>query len=1027
MRTRRLNVLFRGVALGAPLAVVAALANPLQASAAPTDVVINELMYNPATGNDGDEFLELYNRGTAPVDLSGWSFSGITLTFAAGTTIGANGYLVVSKDAARYQQTYGGTPNAVYTGSLSNGGEAISLRDASAVVIDTVTYSDRAPWPGTPDGEGASLEVVDPTADNTDYLDWAGSTAPLGYTPRAQNSVRRSGGIGPRITAVSASPTQPAANQPVTVTATVTGQTSPPVVRYRIDFNAEQTIAMTSAGGDTYTANVPGAAAGHLIRYRVAATNAAATSLVPRTDDTTVYQGVVVQSGTTSPIRMLEWFIADADYNAIVGSPTADIIRKAAIAYNGAVVDNVSVNIRGANSQSSPKPNWKFELPHNYSIDFGLVEPVDEFAMQGDWSDKSHGRPMLSWDAYKRAGVISPTAEQLFPMRTQRNAQFQGFYTYLDLFDGTWRDREGYSGSTQFFKSETGAFDAKRPIDVRFEKKNPEDTDFSPLQSFLSGIALTGNAQRDYLLGNLDIPQVINMLAVTAIIDHEDFSSKNFYFALRPETGRWSMIPWDLDHTWGNGCCGVNSTYVTPAEPGDKTNDLARAVLAVPQWREMYFRRLRTLVNDILAPARAEALYDSYMGPAQPVTVLDFAAWPYNNSPTYASQRNALFNALQARRTVFANDSRVPASQPASPNIVINEIQHSPTGGNGAEFLELSNPNSTAIDISGWTISDGISLTVQPGTVIPAGGTMTFVSNDLTFKSSYGSTVFVGGRFTGDLAPSETLTLVRADGSTADTVTYGGAGWPVPTSGQSLELSSPAADNNDGANWALSASPGGSPGAANGGVVANEPAAPSIGTATAGNASATVTWTPPSNNGGSAITGYNVRVVDNGTNQQVGALRPAGPSDTSLVVTGLTNQTAYRLQVAAVNGVGQGPFSALSNIVTPTSGAAPPGAPNIGTPSQGAVGGKLTALCRWTPPSSTGGSPITGYQVIALRMSSAAADAVVLGSQTSRVLGPRVRQYDFTLSEGNFRFQVVAINAAGTGPPSARSANVVPR
>ena len=186
----------------------------------------------------------------------------------------------------------------------------------------------------------------------------------------------------------------------------------------------------------------------------------------------------------------------------------------------------------------------------------------------------------------------------------------------------------------------------------------------------------------------------------------------------------------------------------------------------------------------------------------------DFAAWPYGGSPTYANQRTALFNAIQARRNAFANDARVPGNQPAAPNIVINEIQHSPAAGNGAEFLELTNPSATAIDISGWTISDGITLTVQPGTVIPAGGRMTFVSNDVTFKSTYGTTVFVGGRFTGDLAASETLTLLRADGSTADQVTYGGAGWPVPTTGQSLELTNAAADNNDGANWALSASAG---------------------------------------------------------------------------------------------------------------------------------------------------------------------------------------------------------------------------
>jgi hypothetical protein len=1013
-------------ALGITAALAVSMFNPIRADAAPTDVVINELMYGPASENDGDEFLELYNRGTTPVDLSGWSFSGITLVFPTGTTIAANGYLVIGRDAARYQATYGGgAPTAIYTGSLSNGGEAITLRDASTAVIDTVTYDDVAPWPGTSDEQGASLELIDSNLDNADYLNWAGSTAASGSTPRAANSVARSG-LAPRITGVSASPTAPTPNQPVTVTATITGLTSA-VVRYRIDFQTEQTVAMTSEGGDLYTASVPGAAAGHLIRYRVSATNASGTSLVPRVDDTTVYQGVVVPSGISSPIRMLEWFIADADYNTITGNPTADIIRKAAIAYNGTVIDNVSVNIRGANSQTAPKPNWKFELPHNYTINFGQAGPVDEFGMQGDWSDKSHGRPALSWDAYKRAGVMSATSEQLFPMRTQRNAQFQGFYTYLDLFDGTWRSREGYSGDTQFFKAENGAFDPNRPLeDIRFEKKNPNDGDFTPLRSFLSGIALTGNAQRDYLLGNLDIPQVINMLAVTAIIDHEDFSSKNFYFALRPATGRWSMIPWDLDHTWGNGCCGVNSNFVTPAETGDKTNDLARAVLAVPQWREMYFRRLRTLVNDILAPGRPEAFYDAYMGVAQPVTVQDFAAWPYTGSPTYANQRTALFNAIQARRNAFANDARVPATQQAAPTIVINEIQHSPTAGNGAEFLELTNPNATAVDISGWTISDGIALTVQPGTVIPAGGRMTFVSNDVTFKSTYGTTVFVGGRFTDELAASETLTLLRADGSTADQVTYGGTGWQTPTSGQSLELTDAAADNNDGANWVLSTGAG-SPGAANGGTSAVAPSAPTIGTASPGNASATVTWTPPSSTGGAAITGYSVRVINNATSQQVGTLRPAAGDATSVVVTGLTNQTAYRFQVLATNSVGDGPFSAFSNVVTPTSGAAVPGPPVIGTPAQGAVGGKLTAIARWTPPASTGGSPITGYQVIALRMSSAAADAAVLSSQTSRVLGPGVRQYDFTLTEGNFRFQVVAINGSGTGPPSGISANVVPR
>jgi hypothetical protein len=614
----------------------------------------------------------------------------------------------------------------------------------------------------------------------------------------------------------------------------------------------------------------------------------------------------------------------------------------------------------------------------------------------------------------------------VFPVRTQRNGAFQGIYNYLDLFDGTWREREGYDDN-QFFKANINAFDSTVPLaNRRFEKKAPDDNDYAPLQAFLNGIALTGTAERNYLLANVDLPQLVNYAAVTAIIQHVDSSTKNFYLAQDPATMRWSMLPWDLDHTFGNKCCFIQSNFVTPAEPGDRINPIMEALFATPEWRDMYFRRLRTLINDLLATGRMEALYDAKVGIAQPEIALDFARWVYDEAESYSQQRNQLFKGIAARRTVFASDSRVPGNQPASPNIVIDEIQHSPAGGDTAEFVELYNPSSTAIDLSSWTITGGINLTIQPGTVILPQSAMTFVSNDPAFRAAYGSTVFVGDRYTGNLAPSASLTLTRPDGTPADTLTYGGAGWPVPTAGQSLELTDLAGDNNNGANWALSTGAG-TPGTATGspGVV-TVPAAPAVGTATAGNTTATVTWAPPSDTGGSAITGYQVRVVNN-AGTQVGALRPAGAGATSLTVTGLTNGTAYRLQVAATNSAGTGPYSALSNTVIPGASATVPGPPVIGAPTQGATGGELTAVAHWTPPTSTGGSAITGYQVTALRMSSAAADATVLSRTTSRVLGPAVRQREFTLAAGNYRFEVVAINAIGTSPPSARSTNIVPR
>jgi hypothetical protein len=96
---------------------------------------------------------------------------------------------------------------------------------------------------------------------------------------------------------------------------------------------------------------------------------------------------------------------------------------------------------------------------------------------------------------------------------------------------------------------------------------------------------------------------------------------------------------------------------------------------------------------------------------------------------------------------------------------------------------------------------------------------------------------------------------------------------------------------------------------------ATAPAAPTSVSASAGNASATVTWTAPST-GGSAITSYTVTPYV-GTTAQTPTVVSGSPPATTATVTGLTNGTAYTFTVSATNAIGVGPESAASNTVTP--------------------------------------------------------------------------------------------------------------
>ena len=176
------------------------------------------------------------------------------------------------------------------------------------------------------------------------------------------------------------------------------------------------------------------------------------------------------------------------------------------------------------------------------------------------------------------------------------------------------------------------------------------------------------------------------------------------------------------------------------------------------------------------------------------------------------------------------------------------------------------------------------------------------------------------------------------------------------------------------------------------------PGIPTGVTGTSGNQRATINWQPPTNNGGSAITGY--EVSSDGVNwTRVGA------TVRSRAFTGLTNGISVVLRVRAVNVAGNG--STISVVVTPSTA---PGAPTSVTGSAG----NQTATINWQPPASNGGSAINGYEV--------SRDNV----NWTRV-GSNVRSHTFnSLANGtSVTLRVRAVNVAGNG--SAVTVSVTPR
>ncbi len=269
------------------------------------DIVINEIMYRPGATfpeNTALEWIELHNRGTTTVDLTGWTISsGVAYAFPAGRTMTPGSFLVIAASVTAFQAANPGVTSVIggWTGALSSG-EKIQLTDALLSDQDEVSYADEGDWASRAfnttagyywttlaNGGNRSLSLRNPALSNDNGQAWAESQT-IGGTPGAANDVLTAN-IPPIIKDVSHSPAVPTSTDRVRLSCELNDESPFSALTATLHWRnasgaapgAFQTIAMSQDGRGEWFAKLEPMANNTVVEWYLSASDGTNTRTWP--------------------------------------------------------------------------------------------------------------------------------------------------------------------------------------------------------------------------------------------------------------------------------------------------------------------------------------------------------------------------------------------------------------------------------------------------------------------------------------------------------------------------------------------------------------------------------------------------------------------------------------------------------------------------------------------------------------------------------------------------------------------------
>jgi CotH kinase protein len=239
-------------------------------------------------------------------------------------------------------------------------------------------------------------------------------------------------------------------------------------------------------------------------------------------------------------------------------------------------------------------------------------------------TDPTQAREWLSWDLIRRLGMVGPKAELL---RLYVNGAYIGLYMDIEWMDEAMFSRLGFAQGGHFFQPNDSAFCGDlSPASTQnstecWSRLFPRDADLAPLIGLIKELdAVTVERFDEFLDQRFDAQSVVDWLLVNTLTQNGDTYNKNYFLHQDAKDGRWRVIPWDYDLTWGRVADGalpfprmIYNAHFHAMYPPDlgAPNPLKDKALANPKIYARFIERMREVLGEpgTLAKKPAAAWY----------------------------------------------------------------------------------------------------------------------------------------------------------------------------------------------------------------------------------------------------------------------------------------------------------------------------------------------------------------------------------------------------------------------------------